>query len=56
MAKDITEKDIAAAIKSFGAKVKTRPAQSQEYVIKTLRAEMDRLRPQAKRLLYGPQT
>ena len=53
MAKDITEKDITKAMKSFGNKVKARSAQNQDHVIRQLRAEMNRLRPQAARLLYG---
>jgi hypothetical protein len=51
--KDITQKDVNRAMKAFGLKVKEQSASRQDFIIAKLREEMDRLRPQAARLLHG---
>jgi len=53
MRKDITEKDIKRAMKEFGVQVKAQANSRQDMVITKLREEIDRLRPQAQRLLHG---
>ncbi len=53
MRKDITEKDIKRAMKEFGEQVKAQANSRQDMVINKLREEIDRLRPQAQRLLHG---
>lgn len=57
MRKDVTEKDIKKAMKEFGLQVNMQARTRQDMVIAKLREEIDRLRPQAQRLLHGePQT
>ena len=53
MRKDITEKDINRAMKEFGVQVKAQANNRQDMVIAKLRKEIDRLKPQAQRLLHG---
>ena len=44
---------VARALKNMGEKFKNNKMLSEELVIKQLKEEMARLRPQARRLLYG---
>lgn len=53
MRRDITEKDIKMAMKEFGVQVKMQANCRQDMVISKLKDEIDRLRPQAQRLLHG---
>lgn len=50
---DVTEKQINKALKDFGKHVKAQAARRPGEVIQKLRAEIERLRPHADRLLYG---
>lgn len=51
--KDITEKQINKALRGFGKHVKAQAERRPGEVIRKLRAEIERLRPHADRLLYG---
>lgn len=53
MTNDFTEKDIKNDLRAFGVHVKELAENRQGMVIAKLRAEINRLRPQAYRLLHG---
>jgi len=50
---DITDKKIRKAMAAFGVQVKTQAAARQDMVIHKLRAEIERIKPLAERLLHG---
>ena len=51
--KDLTQKNIDKAMKAFGEQVKKQSANRRAFVEAKLEEEMARLRPLAKRLIYG---
>lgn len=51
--KDLTQEDIDNAMKAFGEQVKEQSAGRRAFVEAKLEEEMARLRPLAKRLIYG---
>lgn len=50
---DIADEAINRALKDFGSHVAAQSAARQDAVIAKLRAELNRLRPHADRLIYG---